>query len=223
MAMCKFCNRRFESAQGVFAHLKSCERYQDQKRGRSQPRLPQAPSRQRRPFPGTTPFEAGVAQRDILEELGQLREQEQAQTPQRQAEERARQEKTRKIVQDLKWWVVDCYPLPWRVPREAMAAAKIAIERELQALPILELPWSELYEIAAAVRDRIYKSYSSQQAKAKLAPQPHFLQTQPPLLTGAFVCPRCGETYDLDDASESESVCEECDIPLEREEDADEG
>lgn len=221
MATCRFCGREFGSRQGVYAHLKSCERYLSRRRRRPQsgraqlPTLPQVPFRQRHHLMPEALSDAAMSQPEILEELAQLRKEVQGQTPQRQAEHRARQEKIRKEIQDIKWAVVDVHQLPWKVPPEARAAAKIAIERKLQELPVLELPYLELYQIASAVRDGIYKEYTSAPTKAQPFLNPEVLMPKARLLTGWFVCPDCDEAFELDEEPEHEAVCEDCAVPLE--------
>ena len=107
MATCQFCGRRFGSSQGVYAHLKSCQRYLSRKRLRPPtrhsrlPRLPQAPYRQPEPLPSDLPFDAGLPQEEVVEELARLRKEVQTRAEHRQAQERDRQEKTRAGLQDL--------------------------------------------------------------------------------------------------------------------------
>ena len=149
MATCKFCGRAFGSAQGVYAHLKSCPRYQTRQRRRTPsrfqrsdvtnrelplPRLLQAPYQLPAPLPSELPFDPGLPQEEVVEELARLRKEVQTHAEHRQAQERDRQEKTRAVLQDLKFYVVDLSCRPWNVPREAGAAAKVAIELKLREL-----------------------------------------------------------------------------------------
>jgi hypothetical protein len=50
------------------------------------------------------------------------------------------------------------FPIP-PVSTSTKAEAKMAIEREMRTLPLLELPLEELQQIGTGIRDKIYARY----------------------------------------------------------------
>jgi hypothetical protein len=67
------------------------------------------------------------------------------------------QQRRRTILQAAKAHVIDSYRTPLGQVSIAMrGAAKAGIERELSALPLEELPFEEVVELAVAIRDRHY-------------------------------------------------------------------
>jgi hypothetical protein len=76
------------------------------------------------------------------------------------------QQQRRQIIQAAKTQVVDHYRTPLgQVTPSMRGVAKLAIERELASLPLEELPYEEVCELAAAVRDRWYGTAFTRQAR----------------------------------------------------------
>jgi len=161
MATCNFCQRKFQSSQGVRAHLRRCERYQTSRKTGfgalgTMPRqaLPKAASTPA----ATPPLQSNplVAQpdpttpwRELLKSMAELSTKRDApQTPQQQR---------RKILQAAKVQVIDHDRTSLGQVTPAMrGAAKAAIEREMAILPLEELPFDEVCERAIAIRERCY-------------------------------------------------------------------
>ena len=78
----------------------------------------------------------------------------------------APQQRRREIVQAAKTEVIDRYRTPvGQVTASMRGAAKLAIERELASLPLEELPFEGVLEIAAAIRDSCYTPGFIRQAR----------------------------------------------------------
>lgn len=154
MANCGFCHRKFRSEQGVKAHMKRCELYltDKSKKAAALGTLPKAaitsaatPSAQSSQPVAPPDFAAPL--REFEKALREsLTKQHAPQTPQQQR---------RTILQAAKTQVIDQYWTPLgQVTPSMRGVAKLAIERELASLPLEELPYEEVCELAAAVRDR---------------------------------------------------------------------
>ncbi len=125
--------------------------------------------------------------RHAKEEAEAARRREQEQTlarrrAQLEAEERERrveieqqlQRRRREIFQKVKdrvirqWWRIR-----YSIPSEVRARALMEIEQNLSALPVEELPETELIEIAEGVRDRLYGPLMAAQDEAEEREQDH--------------------------------------------------
>jgi hypothetical protein len=79
---------------------------------------------------------------------------------------RTPQQLRRTILQAAKERVIDRYRTPpGQVTDSLRGAAKLAVERELASLPLEELPFEEVCELAAAIRDRCYGPAFARQAR----------------------------------------------------------
>jgi len=165
MANCGFCHRRFQSPQAVKAHLKHCKRYEA-----SQSKKACALGTKLKavittlalpPVQSIPPIAAPDFAAPLREFEKALREsstkQYAPQTPQQQR---------RTILQAAKAQVIDQYGTPLgQVTASLRGAAKLAIERELATLPLEELPFEEVLEIAVAIRDAGYVPAFTRQAR----------------------------------------------------------
>ena len=156
MARCTYCGRRFCSEQAVKAHLKHCARYKAVKNQESSA-LGRAPKALATPV-APPPFQSDslVTPPDLSsplmnsvkllnESMAKLNEPPTA------------QQQRRKILQSTKDHVIDHQYTASGIVTPAMrGAAKLAIERELITLPLEELPYEEVLELAIAIRDRLY-------------------------------------------------------------------
>lgn len=170
MAICHFCQRIFHSSQAVRAHLRRCERYHAARQTGlntlgTMPRqaLPKAP-RRTTSRPSSAADHAPGAQdpfapfHDFVKTLSQPQEK-----PPSQA---SPQQRRRKILQTAKAQVIDHYRTPLGEVTPAMrGAAKSAIERELAALPLEELPFEEVCELAVTIREQCYLPVFKRQAE----------------------------------------------------------
>jgi hypothetical protein len=185
-----------------------------------EPRRPAQPSTPRRAF--------GWSQEQIVQEVRRQWEARQAEKRRQAAEHRARAAQQREVIQYLKLLVVDMYFTLEPIPLEARAEAKVAIERELRQLPLLELPLLELQQIGNAIRDKVFAQYRTVTVPITvLPPRPSTPAASHPqqkeitvpiyrVLSGYFECPLCNEEYELDRVPEREAVCEECHVKLEK-------
>lgn len=165
MAQCRFCRRRFRSDQAVKAHLRFCPRYKprDEKQPSALGTKPKAES-----IPAATaPFQsdAQVAQPDLTapwrEFINPVNE-----FSRTLAEPPSPQQQRRKLLQAVKEQVIVHYRTPLGQVTAAMrGVAKAAIERELNTLPLEELPFEEVFELAVAIRDRVYDPVFEKQAQ----------------------------------------------------------
>lgn len=165
MANCGFCHRKFRSEQGVKAHMKRCDLYltDKSKKAAALGTLPKAaitsaatPSAQSSQPVAPPDFAAPL--REFEQSLREsLTKQHAPQTPQQQR---------RTILQAAKTQVIDQYWTPLgQVTASLRGAAKLAIERELASLPLEELPFEEVLEIAAAIRDGCYGPAFTRQSR----------------------------------------------------------
>ena len=265
MARCGFCGRTFGSSQGVIAHLKTCPAYHKKRKrpstaprarraltdeehirrlfgsAPSSSRTPVAPTMREprpiapRPLPGPDPSAAHALR---AEEARRERVAFQEEQRQQAAEQRSREEKRRTLIQQIKWMTIDMFFTCERIPAAAIVDAKLAIDRVLQQLPILELPQHELQQIATAVREHVYNLYRQTAAQTNVAvppprdvtpaivhPQPkEMVMPMHRMFSGDFFCPRCDEEFSLDRIPEKDAVCPDCGVPLEEfEEDESDG
>ena len=154
MAICHPCKQEFGSEQGVKAHMKRCEVYQAHKRNKKAAALGRVPKAAvtSPPIQLTPPVEAPdltAPLRDLVKSMCEaMTKQDPPQTPQQQR---------RTILQAAKACVIDQFGSPLgQITASLRGAAKMAIERELASLPLEELPFKEVCELAAATPDRCY-------------------------------------------------------------------
>ena len=153
MAICHFCTGEFGSEQGVRAHMKKCELYHDDKRKKASAlgRVPKAAvtSAPVQPIPPVEAPDLTGPLRDLVKSMCEgMTKQDPPQTAQQQR---------RTILQAVKARVIDQYGTPvGQITASLHGAAKMAIERELASLPLEELPFREVCEMASAIRDRLY-------------------------------------------------------------------
>lgn len=165
MANCGFCHRIFRSEQAVKAHLKHCKRYEASQNKKAcalgtEPKAHVTAA-------ATPPIHAipPLAAPDFLAPLHEFEQALRESTTKRRAPQ-TRQQWRRKIVQAAKTQVIDRYrPSSGTVTASMRGSAKILIERELGTLPVEELPFEEVIELAAAIRDRRYEPALRKQAR----------------------------------------------------------
>ncbi len=165
MANCGFCYRRFQSPQAVKAHLKHCKRYEasQSKKACALGTKPKAAATPTATLPAQSipPIEAPDFSAPLREFEQAMREystkQNQPPTP---------QQRRREICQAAKTQVIDRYrPSSGTVTASMRGSAKMLIERELATLPLEELPFEEVLEIAAAIRDGCYGPAFTRQSR----------------------------------------------------------
>ena len=149
MASCSFCMQKFKSEQGVRAHMRWCDEYHKSKELTASGFMPKAgstPSVQ----PNPSPWPACVAPpRDFVKAMHEFSTKQETRQPPQQLR--------RSILQAVKAQVVDRYQSSAGSVTSTMRGdAKMAIEQRLASLPFEELPFDEVCELAAAVRDRLY-------------------------------------------------------------------
>lgn len=161
MATCKFCHRKFKSEQSVRAHLKGCGPYFESKRSAALGKEPEAGS-----IPSVQPTPSAASDcaaplRNFQQAILEFSVKQEA--PKTQPQLR------RSILQAVKSQVVDRYrSSSGTVTSEMRGNAKMSIERRLASVPIDELPFDEVCELAAAIRDRLYAlSFTSELQKAE--------------------------------------------------------
>jgi len=124
--------------------MKRCDRYLTEK-GKKEPALGSVPEARSTPSVQPTPS-AGPDCAGPLREFS--RKPEAPQTP---------QQLRRSLLQAVKAQVVDRYHSSSGIVTSTMRGdAKMAIEQQLASLPLEELPFDEVCELAAAIRDRLY-------------------------------------------------------------------
>ena len=162
MAICHFCTEEFGSEQGVKAHMKKCEFYQADKRKKAAAlgKLPKAAvtSAPVQPNPPVEAPDFTAPLRDLVKSMCEATTKPDVpQTPQQQR---------RTILQAAKERVIDRYRAPsGQVTDSLRGSAKLAIERKLASLPLEELPFEEVCELAAAIRDGLYTTAFKRQAR----------------------------------------------------------
>ena len=162
MAICHPCKEEFGSEQGVKAHMKKCELYQDHKRKKAAAlgKVPKAAvtSAPVQPNPPVKAPDPTVPLQDLVKSMCEaMTKQDTPQTPQQQR---------RRILQAAKERVIDRYRAPsGQVTDSLRGSAKLMIERELASLPLDELPFEEVCEMASAIRDRLYAVTFRRQAR----------------------------------------------------------
>ena len=197
MATCRFCKRKFKNAQAVRAHLRGCQAYQGSEpkakpKGRTAyigRTVPQAPEEdgddyaldteglvrtEEQPWSSDqgsarapkTEKPEGKWEKRARQQMEAWRQEQQQAKRQREEEERLR--RRRQAIQRVKdrvignWW-----SLGYTIPSDTKARAYKEIEQALSALPVEELPESELVAIAEGVRDRLYRPVMAAQDDAK--------------------------------------------------------
>ncbi len=163
MAQCKFCKRRFPSEQSVKAHLRFCPQYKRHENKSSgalgtKPKAETAKAMaslssgpQLAPPATSNPFSESL--KSMFEAASKSKEQSPLQ-------------RRRVLLQEIKEQVINQYRTSKGSITTAMhGAAKTAIERELSNVPLEELSAEELYEIGAAIRDRVYEPVFEKQAE----------------------------------------------------------
>jgi len=139
----------------------------------------------------------------------------------KQADQRQQEQRKRQLVQQIKSNVVDCYWL-CDVPMEARVEAKLAIEKKLFSLQILELPHYEIQQVGEAIRERIYSRYRQNQSVQQVQPtQKENIMAITKLVSGLFICPKCEIEYELDRTHEKDARCSTCHVNLEEVEEED--
>jgi hypothetical protein len=165
MAKCGFCHRRFRSEQAVKAHLKHCKRYEisQSKKACALGRKPKAAittlaTAAVQSIPPVAAADLSAPLREFEKAMGELSTTQHApQTP---------QQRRREIVQAAKAEVIDRYrPSSGTVTASMRGSAKMLIERELCTVPVEEVPFEEVLELAAAIRARIYEPCFRKQAR----------------------------------------------------------
>lgn len=154
MAICHPCKEEFGSEQGVKAHMKRCELYQAHKRNKKAAALGKVPKAAATPT-ATLPAQS-IPPIEAPDFSAPLREFEQAmrEYSTKQNQPPTPQQRRREICQAAKTQVIDRYrPSSGTVTASMRGSAKMLIERELAILPLEELPFEEVLEIAAAIRD----------------------------------------------------------------------
>lgn len=157
MAKCQYCRRRFQSEQAVRAHLKHCAQYQTDKSKKAAAlgNVPKAATT----LAATLPVHAipPVVAPDLSAPLREF-EKAMSELSTKQHAPQTPTQQRRHILQAAKTQVVDAYrTLLGQVTPSMRGVAKLAIERELASLPLEELPFEKVCELAAAIRDRIYE------------------------------------------------------------------
>lgn len=212
MARCKFCQREFRSVQGVKAHLKHCERYQltPSKKARALGTVPKAVATP----PATPPVHATppIAAPDLS---APLREFAKSMTESSTNSEalRSPQQQRRHVLQAAKAQVID-RSRSWSgtVTASMRGAAKAAIERGLANLPLEELPFEEVIEIAAATRDRCYAPAFTRQARdaTRQRVEEELRHKQERVALGALIrADRRKKTFVLQTSQQAQAYCEE--------------
>ena len=157
MVKCKFCQRTFRSPQAVRAHLKHCPHYQTvkSKRVAALGSLPQAGSTptETPPIQSSPPLVAPDLTASLQDLMASISE---FSTKQNVPE--TVQQQHRRILQAAKAQVIDHYqPRLGHVTASMRGEAKVAIEQKLASLPLAEIPFEEVCEFAAAIRDRLLR------------------------------------------------------------------
>ena len=246
-AVCNFCKRVFNNKQGVRAHLKHCAKY-TQRKGISLQEKWKLDSlgdsarividdsediyfeseEEARLYDLKLKAQKRADERRILndklqkirlKEEGEGQKRKEAYERERLEDEKKRQEREkRRIIQSVKQTVVDSSFL-WDVPREAKAEAKVKIEKTLSDLPVLELPRSELHQIATGIRDKIFKPYLKTIEEEKTAKKEVIELSKKRLYSGVYYCPYCDIEFEIEREDEQELKCEECHTALEEADD----
>ena len=170
MATCNFCHRKFQSSQAVRAHLRRCDRYQSSRKtgfGALGTMARQAMPKAAATSAATPPFQSApqFAQPDLTAPWRELLK-SMAEPATKPEPPPSPQQRRRKVLQAAKERTIDHYRTPLGTVTSAMrGAAKTAIERELAALPLEELPFDEVCELAIAIRDRCYAPTFNRQAQ----------------------------------------------------------
>ena len=173
------------------------------------------PKNSAHPLPRLTPgrIEENRRQAELRKE-----EERRKQIVQQQQEQRKRQ-----LIQQIKANVVDLYWLGLDLPTEVKVDAKLAIEKTLAKLPILELPYYEVQQHGEAIRDRIYSRYRQSQSVPHIQPQKkEVVMPMKRLLTGLYFCPQCDDDFELALTPQSEARCPTCRVALEKDADQEE-
>ncbi|MEP6889281.1 MAG: hypothetical protein ABI955_01125 [Nitrospirota bacterium] len=153
MARCNFCKEdRFQSEQGVKAHMKTCERYLAEKAKKARAASGSVP--QVAAAPGLS-----APKLDVVKPISE-------QSLKRDASSTPLQQR-RTILQAVKKRVIDCYMTSLgQVTNSMRGHAKLIIEQTLAKLPLEEIGLEEASETAVAIRDRLYASAFTGQEQA---------------------------------------------------------
>ncbi len=176
--------------------------------------------------------------RQQVEAWRQERQQAERQRAAREAEERRRKEEAERLrkrrlgIQRVKdrvignWW-----SFRHTIPSETRARAYQEIEGALSALPVEDLPESELVAIAEGVRDRLYRPVMTAQDEAKRVEEQRRREEQQRVLEGAqrtarkeellghgndYACSALEDVEDLD-PRDRETILRRVERALERE------
>lgn len=125
-----------------------------------------------------------------------------------QEEKELRERRRRKIIQDIKHTVIDRHIIWPSVSAETKATAKLAIEKTLSTLQVLELPRSELIELAEGLRAKTYSLYHNPKDSKKPAKKEDCNMGKTELFSGLFQCQVCDSEFELDLATKEELDCD---------------
>jgi hypothetical protein len=170
MHTCQFCGRPdLASQQSVYAHLKHCDLYQQQKKKKNaalgtslRQSLPKAHDNETKS--SVVPPLLGPSSTDPFAQfMGMLHGAGFPSSKSIHVDETPLQQR-RRLLQTAKSQVVDQYwGVPGTITAEMRAAAKLTIEHELRNEVLEEWAPEEVNEVAAGIRDRIYTSFLHQQ------------------------------------------------------------
>lgn len=151
MSKCNFCKDKFQSEQSVKAHLKTCEQYLAKKAKKARAASGSAPEAAAAP-------DLSAPKLNVVKPIQEPSlNQDVSPTPQQQR---------RIIIQTVKRRVVDGYVTPLgQVTSSMRGHVKLLIEQTVARLPLEEIGVEEAYEVSAAIRDRLYASAFTRQAR----------------------------------------------------------
>jgi hypothetical protein len=158
MCRCNFCNAEFENSQGVKAHLRRCELYQQSKKATARSAAGILPSVSGSQTSSATDLHT-TASTVFTNFIAQIT------SPAAGPDEATQlRQKREALLADLCTRVIDWYRPPDGVVTPEMAvAAKVAIRDELGTLAIDELTKIELTLRGEAIRNRVFTSYFRRQ------------------------------------------------------------
>jgi len=166
MPVCHACQRTFKSKQRLFAHLKHCKQYAENKAQNKANGFPSGPQQDRGPQ-GVEPNQASSQARaedpmdlfkSFLAGYGQSSGVDPSTSP---------KSRRRPFLQEAKQQAIDAFCSSEGTVTPAMRGeARRAIEIELSKDPLEEFPWTEILERATAIRDSIYASHFQQEREA---------------------------------------------------------
>jgi hypothetical protein len=151
MAKCNFCKDEFQSEQGVKAHMRTCELYLAEKEKKARAALGNEPK-------AAAVRDLSTPKLDVVKPI-----------PERSSKQDGAptlQHQRRTILHAVKMRVIDRNVTSLgQVTTSMRGHAKLMIEQTLARLPLEEVGFEEACEIAAAIRDRLYASAFTSQAR----------------------------------------------------------